>query len=199
MPRRQYLLTTSLPAGDWLLRHIDLGEVFALVDHINLMAYDFFGPWSTTSGHHAALFPPAPDHISAHAAVQYIFSNNPDIDKKKLLLGIPCYGRTFPAPDSEGHSFLSGNPAIEDRAIQVHHLPLEGMHEQVNLDTATAQCVAPDGSWISYDNTETVAVKARYVKNMGMGGLAFWEATQDRPEYERSLVAAGYRELVNRN
>jgi chitinase len=159
------------------------------------MAYDFFGPWSPTPGHHAALFSPVPNHLSAHAAVQYIFSNNPDIDKKKLLLGIPCYGRTFPSTDADGNSLFTGNPAIEDSAVQVHHLPFEGMQEQVNLHTATAQCVAADGSWISYDTTETVGVKARYAKEMGMGGLAFWEVTQDRPDYSRSLVAAGYRGL----
>ncbi|KAL8705354.1 MAG: hypothetical protein Q9225_008031, partial [Loekoesia sp. 1 TL-2023] len=45
LPAPKYLLTSALPAGTWALQHIDLGKAASSMDYVNIMAYDFAGPW----------------------------------------------------------------------------------------------------------------------------------------------------------
>jgi chitinase len=48
---------------------------------------------------------------------------------------------------------------------------------------------------VSFDVPATVRIKARYVREMGLGGLFYWTGTGDRAG-EESLIAVGYEELV---
>ncbi|MCY1005578.1 glycoside hydrolase family 18 protein [Nannocystis pusilla] len=57
----EYLLTIAAPAGPGNLANLDLPGIAASVDWINLMAYDFAGPWMGTTTHNAALYSPADD------------------------------------------------------------------------------------------------------------------------------------------
>ncbi|MGG2324651.1 glycosyl hydrolase family 18 protein, partial [Salmonella enterica] len=51
----RYLLTIA--AGDHeLVANVELDEVPAYVDWINLMSYDFFNSLTPTTGHHAGLY-----------------------------------------------------------------------------------------------------------------------------------------------
>jgi len=56
LPDDNYLLTAALPASKAVLQNIDLRRVGDYLDFINLMAYDFFGPWTHKAGHHAQLY-----------------------------------------------------------------------------------------------------------------------------------------------
>ena len=53
LPAPRYVLTTALPAGQWALRNIDLAAAQKHLDMINLMTYDFAGPWESETGHQA--------------------------------------------------------------------------------------------------------------------------------------------------
>lgn len=57
LPAPHYLLTSALPAGTWALQHIDLGKAASHMDYVNIMAYDFAGPWTKMSGYQAQLHP----------------------------------------------------------------------------------------------------------------------------------------------
>jgi chitinase len=86
-----------LPAGQWALKNIDLEKAQKYLDFINLMTYDFAGPWEPLSGHHAQLFAPRHPHneaarTSCEAVVKYVLSEG--VPSKKLLMGIPTYGRS---------------------------------------------------------------------------------------------------------
>lgn len=96
LPVPQYLLTSALPAGKWALKNIDLGSASKVLDLINLMTYDFSGPWTNVSGHQSQLYSPKNTHsdaakVSGDSAVAYLVSQG--VPSKKILLGIPAYGR----------------------------------------------------------------------------------------------------------
>jgi chitinase len=93
LPPTQYLLTAALPAGEWCLQNIDLRAASSYLDLLNLMAYDFHGSWSSSSGHHAQLFPSSPNEPSGSAAVDYVISTG--FPASKVLLGVPVYGRSW--------------------------------------------------------------------------------------------------------
>lgn len=182
-------MASALPAGEWALKHIDLTQAFSLLDFVTLMAYDFTGPWSE-SGHHAALFSEGPQSPSAHSAVKYLLLK-PAIPLEKVLIGIPCYGRAFAIDQKDGKG-----PKGEEhgRAVEYREMPQHKVQKQIDEQVCAASTIS-DGEWITHDNPATVRMKAKYVRESGLGGLIYWEASQDHDDQDKSLVFAGYKGL----
>ena len=94
-----FLLTAAVSAGKTTIdRAYDVPQVSKLLHYINLMTYDFHGGWDNYTAHNAPLYPfPGSTGIeqqfTTQWAVDYWISLG--ADPKKIVLGIPLYGRTF--------------------------------------------------------------------------------------------------------
>jgi chitinase len=157
------------------------------------MSYDFSGPWVKACGHHAQLFTPQLPHnddaaISCHSAVAYMIKQG--VPPNKLLLGVPAYGRSFLKTSGVGHLF-SGT-AGEEGTFEYKDLPRPGTQELVDEHVGAAYCVGGDGGFITYDNPQTVKMKANYAKQNGLAGLFYWTGTGDASDTARSLAYNGY-------
>jgi len=190
LPDQQYLLTAALPAGEWALKNIDLYKAQEYLDLINLMAYDFAGPWTAKTGHHAQLFPAQPGEASGSAAVQYVLSKG--FPPAKILLGIPVYGRSFLGARGPSQSYTGHGG--DDGSFEYKQLPRPGAEEITDKALAAAFCSGGDGGFVTYDNPETVTLKAQYCREKGLGGLFYWTGTADAGG-TRSLVSAGFKAL----
>lgn len=91
MPAGPYRLTTALPCAEWALRHIDVRKADQYLDLINVMAYDFTN--TARAGHHAQLYSTQGGEGSGANGVTYLTNNG--FPSSKILLGVPCYGRSF--------------------------------------------------------------------------------------------------------
>lgn len=129
------------------------------------MAYDFTGPWSQTAGHHAQLFPGTPSEASGSAAVEYVISTG--FPATKILFGVPVYGRSFLGATGPGQPF-NGHGG-EEGTFEYKQLPRPGTEEIVNTRVVAAFCISDDGGFITYDNPETVKMKANYCIEKGLG------------------------------
>ncbi|KAH0608844.1 uncharacterized protein H6S33_001072 [Morchella sextelata] len=192
LPAPQYILTSALPAGEWALQNIDLSIAHHYLDFINLMSYDFSGPWVPSSGHQAQLFSPRRAHcdaakLSAHSAISYLRSKS--VPAAKILMGIPAYGRSFLGCHNIGQKF-SGS-AGEEGTFEYKDLPRPGATEYVDSTLGAAFCVGGDGGFVTYDNPETAKMKAQYAKENGLGGVFFWTGTAD-VKGPRSLIEATF-------
>lgn len=187
---RPHLLTTALPVGEYVLKHIDLSALGTLVDHVNLMAYDFSGPWTAQSGHHAQLFAPTSPHNAfarraGASAVAYFIARG--VAARKLVLGVPTYARWFRGCRGVGEVFSKAGE------MDVKDVP-EGVEEVVDRELVAASCRIGE-DWVSCENRETVGMKAAYVRSSGLGGVFFWTSAADRSGDEESLVGAAARGL----
>jgi len=191
LPDSHYLLTAALPAGQWALRNIDLEKAQVYLDYINLMAYDFTGPWKATAGHHAQLHASNTDEASGSAAVSYVLSTG--FPSKKVLLGVPVYGRSFLGANGPGENY-SGHGG-EEGTFEYKTLPRPGTWETVDQERVAAYCIGGDGGFVSYDNPETVKKKAEFCRSKNLGGLFYWTGTADVSRGPRSLVETGFRAL----
>lgn len=189
----QYLVAASLPAAKEVLQYFDLQQIAEYVDLINLAAYDLYGPWSSRSGHHAQLYSTSKDEPSGSGSVQYLM--NKGVPAKKILLGVPMYGRNFLGVTGPGHRFTPDVSSQSDGTIGYCHLPSRGTREQVDKRAVAAHCSGGDGGFVSYDNPETVKIKAAFCKQKALGGLFYWSTPSDSPERKRSLIAAGFNTL----
>lgn len=166
LPEDHYLVTIALPAARSVLGNVDLSRAAAYLDFLNLMAYDLYG---SRSGHHAQLYPSSSkedENSSASSAVSYLM--NRGFPAKKILLGIPVFGRR-------------GSSTGGDGRIDYHQLPRKGTKEQVDKRACAAYCVGGGSGFVSYDNPDTVKMKATFVKQKGLGvSLALTQTTSYR-------------------
>ncbi|KAL8947136.1 MAG: hypothetical protein Q9222_006552 [Ikaeria aurantiellina] len=179
LPAPKYLLTSALPAGTWALQYIDLGKAASHMDYINLMAYDFAGPWTKLSGYQAQLHTPpknSPDmRTSGRSAVQYLVSKK--VPPSKIVLGIPAYGQSFLGAVQINAKFKG--PGGEGGTFEYTQLPRPGTQEKVDKQAVAAYCVGGDGGLVTYDNAETVHIKGQYVREHKLGGMFYWTGAGD--------------------
>ncbi|KAK4136599.1 glycoside hydrolase family 18 protein [Trichocladium antarcticum] len=169
LPEDRYLLTAALPAARPILQHIDLRRAAEYVDVFNMTAYDFFGSWTPRSGHHAQLYSANKDETSGASGVQYMMASG--VAGKKILLGIPLFGRSFLHVAGPGHKMRGVGGA--DGTFEYNQLPRKGTKEQVDKRAVAAQCVGGDGGF----------------------GLFYWSAPSDSKDSKRSLITTGFKTL----
>ncbi|KAH6657155.1 family 18 glycoside hydrolase [Truncatella angustata] len=191
LPADEYFLTAALPAAPGILQCIDFHTAAHYLDMINLMAYDFYGAWTHRSGHQSQLYAVNKDETSGASAVSLLVGAG--FPAKRINLGIPLYGRSFLGVSGPGHRFkgVGGEEGIFD----YNQLPRKGAKEQVDKRTGAAMCVGGDGGFVSYDNPDTVKMKASYCKQKKLGGLFYWSGPSDARETSRSLIATGFKTL----
>ncbi|KAI2789054.1 Endochitinase B [Penicillium oxalicum] len=187
LPAPRYVLASCLPAGQWALQHIDLAAAHKYLDLLNLMAYDFSGPWNPQTGHQAQLFG---SPISGSAAVDYVLSQG--VPSRKVILGVPVYGRSFLGSDGPGQRYTGAGG--EDGVFDYSELPRSGSTEYYDKAAGAASCVGPDGGFVTYDIPATVQQKAEFVTSSKLGGLFYWHICSDA-RGPRSLIETGYNTL----
>lgn len=169
LPEEHYLLTAALPASHSILANIDLRQAADYLDLLNLMAYDFYGPWSSRSGHHSQLYPSSKDDDTCGSStVSYLMSQG--FPAQKALLGIPLFGHSFTGVTGPGHRSKGNAGGFNgDGTFDYNQLPRKGTKEQVDKRACAAYCVGGDGGFVSYDNPDTVKQKAAFCRQKGLG------------------------------
>lgn len=196
---RRPLLTFAAGASSAFLEHTEMAKVQASVDFVNLMTYDFrVASVEKVAGHHANLFDhPLDDrHRSGDCTVREFLAAG--VPARKLVLGVPFYGRGWtnvapgPARTSDGTpgatpdtGLYQPGTALTGRSLAYGRLATElvGREGFVRLWDARAQQPylwhAATRTVICYDDPESLRVKARYVRERGLGGVMFWEYSND--------------------
>jgi chitinase len=166
--------------------HTEMDRLHVYVDWINIMSYDFFNSLTSTTGHHAGLFPSefaAPTDRSANASVeQHIAAGIPP---QKLVLGVAFYGRAFAGakPLNNGlnqpYERYEGDHSYADLAAKF--IGRQGFVRYWD-ERAKAPYLWNDSSkiFITYDDPQSIREKANYVRDHHLGGMMFWELSQDR-------------------
>lgn len=187
LPAPRYVLATCLPAGQWALRNIDLSVAQKHLDMINLMAYDFAGPWGPETGHQAQLYGTP---TSGYSAVDYVLTQG--VSPRKVILGVPVYGRSFLGSTGPGQRYTGTGG--EDGVFDYSDLPRPGAQETHDPQAGAAACVGADGGFVTYDIPATVKQKAEFVISSKLGGLFYWHICSDA-RGPRSLIETGYNTL----
>ncbi|KAI0475676.1 glycoside hydrolase family 18 protein [Xylariaceae sp. FL0804] len=192
-------LTVACPAGASNYERLDLAAMDRLLDFWNLMAYDYAGSWDQAAGHQANLFPcasnPRCTPFSTAAALDAYAARG--VPLRKLVLGMPLYGRAFAATDGPGAPFAGvGEGTWEAGVHDYKALPLAGAEERVDEEAGASYCYQPASrTMVSYDTPGLARRKARLVRDRGLGGAMWWESSADKAEPDQSLVAVVVGEL----
>ncbi|KAF4342256.1 chitinase 1 [Fusarium beomiforme] len=198
-----FQLSMAAPAGSTHYSKLRLSDLGRVVDYINLMAYDYVGIWSSATGHNANLYPnmdtPQATPFNTDDAVNAYL--NAGVPANKLVLGMPIYARSFLGASGMGKPYSdvgSANPTLGswENGVWDYKALSKLDLEIMNDEKAQAQygiCYTSQDIY-SYDTPEIVRKKVAYLKERGLGGAMFWEASGDETG-ENSLVKASFDAL----
>ena len=146
-------ISMDVYASNWGGRHI-LDEVEDHVDYVQIMAYDFSGPWSDPGPHSSFEQAIGSGSDIGSTGLAY-WVNYRGFSKDKILLGVPFYGRDF---DNGGGSGITYSAILDS-------YPDAWQYDQVDN--------------IYYNGLATMEQKAQYVKDNLYPGIMIWEIAQD--------------------
>jgi chitinase len=193
---RHLLLSAALPADRGQAGVMNIRGVARLLDFLNIMTYDFYGPWDAHAYHNAPLFAgPGGDSARTVDGAFRLYHETFGVAADRINLGVPFYGHTY-----TGCTELNGGHGPGDTV----HFPAGGAFyysiaaQRKNFtrhwDERARVPFLTSSAWnmlVSYDDEESVGCKARYVLDSGARGLIVWEITGDYlPDGSHPLLEA---------
>jgi len=199
---KRYGLSTAIPATSWFLQRNRVADAAKIVDYLKVMTYDYYGDWSSRTGHHTSLFRNTSDNQgwdTKRALDLYLAAGIP---KEKLMIGFGFYGwgwadvqpgsnasapglfqtataRSIHTGDITGGSSTTRSLAYTD--IKEHVLKPGSGYTRYWDDVAKAPWLynATTNRFITYSDAQQVQAIAEFVKEQGMKGVFVWEYGND--------------------
>lgn len=186
---RHYELTIAASARPQEIANVEIAQIDPLLDFINVMTYDYHSGPGTTNFNaplYAAKGDPTPG-LNVDASMRAFLDAG--VAPGKLLVGVPFYGHGYgDVPNVHDGLFQQGTGTpvgwkemggdwrilARTRLRDTHYVRHWEADAQVPwlYDSTT-------GTWVSYDDPESVAAKARYVREHHLGGVVIWELGGD--------------------
>ena len=210
---RDFEVSIATAGGQEKLGNLNLQGIDPNVDFYNVMTYDFHGGWENVTGHQAAMTGDA-NNYDVTGAVDVF--ETAGVDLSKVVLGAPAYTRAW-GNVSDGGTFGYQQPgsgrdatgSFEAGVYDYKDLLNDVVTGRRNLywdDDNKAAFLYDGDEWSSMETTATIAGKAAYVEEKGLGGMMFWALSNDAAG-EASLVeaaddllrkGASYAEVIER-
>ena len=218
---RPQTLTFAAAGWKRYFNFIETTEVMKYVDYINIMTYDLVTAASPYTGHHTALGWIKEENLASSPLLDYMESRKEEmekqgrvweprstekivsycvdlgIDPKQIVIGAAFYGRAWKGvpPQQNGLYQPNGGPYIGWCAYHI----IRDTFESKNGFTRHWDSIAKapylynpsDSIFISYEDTMSVKLKSEFAIQQQLGGIMFWELSNDTKE-EHSLLDAIY-------
>ncbi|XP_066934546.1 acidic mammalian chitinase-like [Clytia hemisphaerica] len=184
---RGLLLTAAVAAGPSTVQGAyEILPISKELDFINLMAYDLYGSWGPSTGHHTNMNSNSPLNVISSVEIWLASGMDPD----KLVLGLAPYGRTFTLSDKCNNGVGAPFIAPGTPGPYTGEAGFKAYYEICNsawtskVCTGNSEARAPhgvaNGVWVGFDDEESVVYKVNnIVKDMGLGGIMFWALDLD--------------------
>jgi chitinase len=210
---KHYLLTIAGPAGYDKIENFDLDGMAPYLDWFQVMAYDFHGgSWENKTGHQAGLYGNPESNEPMYNVQHAIDLYMQQVDPSKIVLGSPAYGRSWTGvPDGGTHGLnqVGTGPGIGtwEKGVVDYWQIVNLVDQQPDVyhvywdDVAKAPYIystANGGTFITYENPESLQYKLDYIKDLGLGGIMFWELDSDVRDSNDpdSLIGLAAKELL---
>jgi chitinase len=183
---KEYLLTSCFAASQEKMENIEWSNVVPLVDMVNLMTYDFHGPWDPESNFNAPLYSPAagdPDWCidGAFTLLTQTFSVPP----QKINIGVAFYGKALANCTQlyGSHTGYDGSTFWEEEGQPLYYNIEKRMGQFTRYWDDQVKCPYLLGNsintFVTYDDAESIGYKAQYVQDHNAKGVIIWEITGD--------------------
>jgi chitinase len=189
----KYLLAIATTINIEKLVTWPLAAMSKELDWLGLMSYDFSIGFDHTR-HDSPLFastldpyPYAKENYNSHKIVSHFI--NQKVPKSKIILGISLYGRGFTVQTNDNEKFGlyrkrtcdSGSCNGEFLYKDIVTDKLGGGYKKYYDSSAAANYLynSATGKFISYTDKQSALIKSKYVNDLGIAGIMYWEISQD--------------------
>jgi chitinase len=175
-----YTLSIAGPNGQWAWQYIDLVTVQKYLTYVNLMTYDYAGPWNNETGLVAPLYrstnDPSPTDNGSSTVEGYEAAGMP---ASQLVFGIPFYGYEWTnVPNQDNGLFEPGTPANQGATYTA--IVATEPNFTLYRDSVSHSPYLFDGKhfW-TYEDPTSIKFKMTYVLNQQLAGVMIWNLEQD--------------------
>lgn len=197
---KNYLLSACFSADPLKMQNIEWPNITQTLDMINVMSYDYFGAWDCVANHNSPLYATSvgDSQFNLNSAFN-VLTTTYNVPATKINLGVAFYGRSqMGATNLYQPTNCSANSTLffDDDGSPLYY----NIHKNINLfseywDNAAQtpyllgnSSSQASGTFVSFDNKKSIALKAEYVKNNNARGVIIWEITGD---YIESSAGSG--------
>lgn len=172
---------------------VEWKEVMKEMDHVNIMSYDLINGYATLTGHHTALYSNDHQKESTDNAVQYLIRMG--IPRNKIVIGAAFYARVWENVPAENNGlYQSGKFKTSFHYNKFPQMLSEENGFEFHWDDVTKAPYVYNASqklFATFDDKQSIQIKARYVADQKLKGIMFWELSQDT--YQDGLVEEIYK------
>jgi len=189
-----FVLSAATSAGKPTIdRAYNLPEMSKYLDIINLMTYDMHGAWENKTAHNAPLHPrPGDIELDKEFTIEYAVDYYLKLgaDPKKIVLGMPLYGRTFTLKGTES-GILADAVGAGGTAGPITRLPgtlgyneiceylKDGQWKVTREPIQKVPYAVKGNQWIGFDDVQSLKDKVAFLKSKGLGGGMVWSIDTD--------------------
>ena len=199
---KDYLLTASLPAAAVHLEDMEVEKIAAIVDYINIMTYDLHGSWGEISNHNSALYSPAKgDPGRSLDGAFTLYNETHNVPSEKITLCAVFFGYSYSDCDEIYGTHQGADTTLFPKGQDIFYSQIaEKMDKFERRWDSTAQAPYLVGktrnTLISFDDEESVALKAEYINENNGAGIIIWPLLGDYLKNGKTpLVDAIYEEF----
>ncbi|MFZ6012439.1 MAG: glycosyl hydrolase family 18 protein [Bacteroidota bacterium] len=194
------LITAAFSAAPTKIQGFQWSTLSSLMNYFNMMTYDFNGGWSAIAGHNSPLYDyPGAEYqnFSWNACYQALVSLG--VPANKINMGAPFYGRgvitngtaALNAPTQKTSRTVDPDGPISTAADYTNWGAHDGTpyYEFVRQnktgwtehwdDNAKVPYLTKGNYFLSYDNEQSIGLKAQYVVDRGLAGVIVWTVYED--------------------
>jgi chitinase len=194
--RPGYLLTAALPAEEEYYKNFELKEVSKYLDYISIMAYDLHWNSEPTTNFHSALFHDPADPSKApldkrygdYAVRGFLQAGVP---AEKIIFGVPFYGKGWQGVKDANHGLYQSATGPAQTGGSYRELKDLPQADRKYSSKAVTCTVLSNATFWSYDCPKALHKKMAYIRHHHLGGVMFWELSQDSPEMELLHILSG--------
>ncbi|XP_059164097.1 chitinase-3-like protein 1 [Physella acuta] len=188
------LLTIAAPAGrQFIDPGFDIPEIAKYVDYVNIMTYDYTSQDANVTAFNSPLFS-TPDvrfdpTLSTNWTVHYY--KELGLPFSQMVLGITGVGRWLTLEDE--NAFGVGSKTTRQRQTSSHYQLVNGMtYPEICLvvkrqpgarryfdDVQKSPYLVWGNNWVGYEDPESVRIKAKWTRSLGVAGIMMWSLDQD--------------------
>ncbi|MFB9278067.1 glycoside hydrolase family 18 protein [Cohnella cellulosilytica] len=182
------MLTIAAGGDTYFTLQTDMREICRYLDYVMLMTYDLQGGFQTVTGHHAALYQGSRNLIDACVDKAVRVFGEAGVPAEKMIIGVPFYSRQWDGVKGGGdglgqeaatvghygpdYGSLADYVELTDRAQQ-------GAYRRYWDPEAGVPYLFDGGTFISYEDQQSLAGKIAYIRERGLAGIMFWEYRSD--------------------
>uniref|UniRef100_A0A224XR36 Putative catalytically inactive chitinase-like lectin n=1 Tax=Panstrongylus lignarius TaxID=156445 RepID=A0A224XR36_9HEMI len=166
----------------------DVRTISQSVDYINVMTYDYNGPWERKTGINAPLI--SENEFNVEFSIDYLIKKG--ATPSKILLGIATFGHSYTmknVPDDGNYLRVASDngylsPWTRDKGIIgyneiCYELSTTSGWKEMWDDASSTPYAVNHKKFVSYDNQRSILEKVKLVNSKGLGGAMVWSLDTD--------------------